>query len=284
MEPTAASRVSRPLVPSDLPWLAHTVYWSRFSDAERLRANQLMGLLVNELFLAIEEAIVLVGLAAVQGTLRDRALSARLDAVLADERRHSEWFSTFNRTYAPELYSTSGFCFISPPAWLLRGGRSLASLPGAWRVSAWLALVTEDWSVAFAEQLSALPVGSIDPAYQGLHRAHRQDELRHVAFDADLLAVARAGIDPVSAWCLARFARVLLAQVMRPRRGALAMVDRFIEEFPRWRIEQVGLRSAVVAVGRAPDYWRAKGVAAGLPMTREAAIAWGLRWDGAWDG
>jgi hypothetical protein len=274
----------RPLVPEDLPWLAHTGYWQRFDHAERLRANRLMGQLINELCLALERGLVGVGLRAAldaPALAREPGLRERLTAMLADEERHARWFAAYNHAVDPALYGADGFALIAAPIALRRFGVSVARAPGAWRAAAWLALATEEWCCELARVLADAPCGELgerDAAYLHLHTAHAREEMAHVDLDAELLAAASRGLPPFGRALLVRFARAALGALMRPRRGAARMIARFIEEFPRWRGERAAMTRSVIAVGGDPAYWRSRGVGGGLPRTTAAAAAWGASW------
>jgi hypothetical protein len=276
--------LTRPLVPEDLPWLAHTRYWQRLDHHERLRANQLMGLLVNELCLAVERGLIAVGMGEVRQLRQlwgQPVLRQRWDALLEDELVHATWFAAFNQGFAPELYEQDGWCFIAPPAALLRMAALLAAVPGAWRITAWLVLATEEWSCALAQALEHAPVGALGPrdgAFLQLHQRHAQDERSHILLDAELMAVAARDLPLPLRRGMVRLARSLMRQLMCPRRAAPRMIAHFVEEFPRWQPELRAMQQAVLAVGMDPGYWRAEGVAGDLPITTSTAATWGLEW------
>ena len=282
--PFAAIDRTCSLVPEQLPWLAHTDYWQRFDVIEQRRANQLMGLLINELCLALERGLVLVGLrqALMAPALRNLPiLRRRLSVMLADERRHAEWFASYNHLFAPEIYGIDGFHFVRLPPFFARLAGFAATLPGAWRLAVWLTLATEEWACALAVALNHEPCGNLGPrdeGYRRLHDAHCRDEQRHLELDAELLAVAAHGLPVGLRQAVVAVARIGLAQLMRPRRAAPAMLQRFVTEFPRWRSELPGLMAAVSKVGATPDYWRTRGVGADLVMTTACAAEWGMRW------
>jgi hypothetical protein len=261
--------------------LAHTSFWPRFSRPERLRANQLMGLLVNELCLVVEHGLIQAGLSQAldsDALSRYPILRKRLVAMLAEEDRHSAWFCEFNHAFDPILYGATGFRFVSPPAFLKRLARRLAAAPGAWRLSAWLVMATEEWSCGLADVLEQEPNGELGPrdvAFQQLHAAHRRDERRHVVLDQDILDLAGDGLSRQAKRFIVAAARYGLEQLMRPRRAAPAMLARFVEEFPRWRPEQPDLIRQVLAVGARADYWHARGVAGRLHATAACAKSWG---------
>ena len=279
--PFGAVDRSLSLVPDDVPWLAHTVFWLCFTADERLRANRLMGLLVNELTLALEHGLILAGLRRLlSGPLLDGepALHRRLTAMFADEQRHLRWFSAYNHAAEPGIYGQDGLCFMAPGP-VLRGlGQAAAAAPGAWGLALWLVLATEEWACGFAAMLAtaADPHGSArDEAYRRLHAAHRADELRHVTLDEELVDWLRQRIPGPFQRPLLSAARMALDQLMRPRRAAPAMLRRFVSEFPRWQSELSPMIRAVRAVGDDPRYWATQGVAARLPATTRAAAAWG---------
>ena len=277
-----------PLVPDGLPWLAHTPYWMHFDPAERLRANQLMGLLINELCLAVEETLIAVGLRPAIAALEaegESTLAARLTAMLAEERRHSGWFSGFNHAYAPNLYGSDGFRYVAAPRWARGLGRLSAHVPGAWCACAWLVLATEDWACAFASQLDRAAAGGapIDTAYLALHRAHLREEREHVTIDAMVVAFAQRRVVPALRRPLVVAAHRLVHAAMRPRRAAPRMLSDFVDEFPRWRAELPGMTRAVLRVGRTAAYWRSPMVALRLDATAACAGRWGASWTGVDD-
>lgn len=280
---------TRPLVPERLPWLAHTSFWSSFDDRERLRANQLMGLLVNELCLLVEHGLILNGLAQAcrAAPIRENtAVSRRMRAMLSDERRHACWFKHYNRSFAPEIYDATGMRFIDPPTYLRRTARLFSAIPGVWRITSWLVLATEEWSCRLAEAVTGTNRESsdCDPAFRQLHAAHRRDELRHVNLDQDVLSVAARGIPPAVRRLVVAAAHAGLAQIMRPRRAAPAMVRQFVKEFPRWNKDLPQMVREVRAVGARTDYWRDQGVQGRLTATERCAAQWGLAWPEALNG
>jgi hypothetical protein len=275
---------SKPLVPEALPWFAHTPFWSRFTTTEQVRANQLMGLVINELCLSLELGLIRVGMGAAMTTRqvgRDRRLQQRLDGLFADETRHAHWFTTFNQTFAPELYGQNGFHFLAPSRAICRLGTALAHLPGAWHISAWLVLAIEEWACGLADRIEREPLGPLGPrdaAFVALHRAHRREELRHVPIDAELIAASRTTIPRhLQPWTV-RLVHTCLLQIMRPRRAAPRLVAQFVREFPRWRAEQPAMTAAVKSVGAQTDYWNRDAIGAVTPLTVATAAAWGWSW------
>jgi hypothetical protein len=273
-----------PLVPEQLPWLAHTNYWQSFSLAEKLRANQLMGLLINELCLALERGLVLGGLRQALSTpaLHQRPeLQQQLMNMLADERRHAAWFAAYNHAFAPEIYGENGFRFVNIQLPYQQLVAQSASFPGAWRLATWLAMATEEWACALAESLKHEPAGELgkrDIGFYRLHHAHREEERSHLALDAELLTAAAQGLPRPVRRGVVGLARFGLAQLMKPRRAAPAMLSYFVSEFPRWQEELPGLIKAVAQVGATPKYWRSRGVAVNLTATTACAAAWGMSW------
>lgn len=269
-----------PLLPAGVPWLAHTRFWPHFTDEERLRANRLMGLLVNELALVVEHGLILAGLRRLaRGPLLDGepALHRRLVAMFADEERHARWFAAYNHAAEPEIYRQGGLHFMAPGNRLRFLGEAAAAAPGAWGLAVWLVLATEEWACGFAAMLATPdPHGAPrDEAFRRLHAAHRADELRHVDLDEELVAWLRRRIPGMFQRPLLGVARMALDQLMRPRRAAPAMLRRFVGEFPRWRRDLPELISAVRTVGDDPRYWATQGVTARLPATTRAAATWG---------
>lgn len=273
--------LDRPLVPDGLPWLQHTAAWTGLTAAERRRANQLMGLLVNELCLAVERGVIAVGLRRAARLPRQRRMLA---ALFADEARHARWFAAYNRAAAPGLYAAGDFRFLEPPRALVTLGRIVARLPGAWIACAWIALATEEWACNFARRV--LADDDLDPAFRALHRAHLADEARHVADGRALLHAATARVPRALRRPLVTLARRAVAAAMRPRRAAPHLLAQLAEEFPRLRPELPRLVRAVRAVGRSDAYWRRPAVAAAWPACAAAARAWGAHWpaEGAADG
>jgi hypothetical protein len=276
---------SHPLVPEDLPWLAHTIYWKRFSHIERLRANQLMGLLVNELGLAVERGLIGAGLQHLQHLPLVRTqpeLMARWHELRDDEERHASWFAAFNHHFAPEIYGPAGWCFIAPAPWMIGLAKCCAGFPGAWRITIWLVLATEEWSCGLAQALAEEPIGELgarDADFVRLHGMHAREERRHLRVDEQLLALAAAGVPVTMRRAVVGLVRVMVAQLMRPKRAAPLMIDRFVEEFPRWRSESAAMLHAVRVIGKDPNYWQSQGVTTTWPITSRTALEWGLAWN-----
>jgi hypothetical protein len=243
-----------------------------------------MGLLVNELCLAVERGLIAVGMGDLRRLARLRRqpwLLQRWEVLLAEEQVHETWFAGFNQQYAPDLYGREGWRFIAPSTALLRLAARLAAVPGAWRVTAWLVLATEEWSCDLARVLQHAPEGILgmrDTAYVQLHQRHAHDERRHVALDSELMTMSERELPAPVRWGMVRLAESLMRQLMYPRRAAPSMIACFVEEFPRWQPQLREMQQAVLAVGRDPSYWRAHGVAGALPITIATAAKWGLEW------
>ena len=275
---------NRPVVPEDVAWLAHTRYWHQFTVTEQIRANQFMGLVINELCLALELGLVNIGLHAAMTAKEVRSnsnLGLRLTSLFADEERHALWFTAYNQAFAPELYVGTGFHFLTPSPTMRQMGMTLARVPGAWRVSAWLVLAIEEWSCGLAERFDREPEGPLgkrDSAFLSLHLAHYREEQRHVAIDAELINRSRQRVPHWFQPWFVRFVHTCVQQIMRPRRSVPTMITQFVSEFPRWRPEYKNMVRDTLAVGRHPDYWNRSSIGHSTPVTIAQASAWGWKW------
>jgi hypothetical protein len=261
--------VKRPYLPeafTPLSW--HPLYRSLTRD-ERVRYNQLTGLLYNEHFQVFERDFFERLLAAIDDghRLAHRAdLRSSLEASHRDEIRHRGMFHCFAQRHAGELYRGRQLHFID----IGRTGRRVVGLLARRGVLVPfnLRLLTqiETYSCRLAERVLADGrdgLGERDEDYRTVHRLHLRDEMRHVDVDIDLIAFVDLARAPHwSVWedaIVARLFRTLIA----PRRATARIIARLAHEYPRLQPRRHDLLQAAYAGSRHPG-WRAwhDGVAA----------------------
>lgn len=277
---------ARPFVPDSVVWLASTTWWRQFSDEEKITANRLMGLLVNDLFLVIERDMIGPMLTSVGRDRRMRCHPSLRRALLGfadEERRHVRWFAAFSAGHAARhaaghaarhaagntsVNRRSACAVLSYPRWLSVVSRCAGRTP-CWRLWWWAVLITEEWTTIFAAQVAQAHGGNsgpIDAVYAQLHATHLRHERRHVAIGNALAPLWRKA----PPWVLslsARFSTAMVRQLLVPRRSITRMIALFVQAHPRWAEKSATMVEACLHIGSDAAYWRQV-----LPM-KDAPVA-----------
>lgn len=225
---------SRPFLSERLTPVYYTPGYATLTEPEKLRYNQITAMHFNELIAFFETTFSGV----LEAVLESRAFSlpAELrEAVVQfaeDERRHTQMFRDLN--------------LASEPAWYARGPHHLvqASKAGVWILSRvarrpdlfpavlWVMLVMEEKALAMARDVLR-EQESLEPHYVAVHRAHLEDEVRHVQVDWHLLERLYPGRPRGVRELNARFFGFLVGRYfLAPDRAARAVLGALVREQP----------------------------------------------------
>jgi hypothetical protein len=185
----------------------------------------------------------------------DRPLAACLEAFIAEERRHTEWWRRLNRLSDPALYTKSDQAIIRLPAAAKFVLRRLAIRPRAFPLVFWVMLALEERSLEISRRCMSLPDDEIEPRYLAIYRAHLAHEVRHVQIDWHLIERYYAGRSGM----IRRLNATLFRSAVRrfflpPTRSAVRVLDRLVAEHPELEPLIVAMRRQLVQVGSDPAY------------------------------
>jgi hypothetical protein len=256
------------------PSLAPLGYASIFAEltpAQQRRYNQLAALLNNELILFFEQELgapVLSALLRRSGTLPPE-LAASLHLFLEEERQHSRMFRRLNRLAEGRWYESSDYHVLRLPKTTLFLLRQVASRPLLLPMVFWVMLLMEERSLLISKRYAAMDPEVIDPQFSAIHRAHAEDEVRHVQIDWHLL---ERFYQDRPAWARRLNARLLEAFVaglfLKPRRANVRLVDLLIAEFPDLQPLRPRLVQAVHDLADNPGYLRMMYSPESTPISR----------------
>jgi hypothetical protein len=251
----------RPFIPEKFTQLYHTPLYETLSREQRLAYNQLSGLSGNEHFMLFESGFtnrVISRLTRHPLVLRDPELAQCLHLMLQEELRHCEMFRQLNQHCRPELYQNQAYYFtrMSRLESLLLW--CLTHIPGQLIFLLWLVLIIEEHSnhisgAALAQQPNE-SLGSLEPNFIKVHRAHLQDEIRHVHIDARLLSLLTDQASRVSRKSSAFALKSLLMEIMTPKRAGLAVIRMLAIKHPELASRCSQLQAAVLALKIDPGF------------------------------
>ncbi len=251
----------RPFMPVAFTHLSGSREYAALTPAQRLRYNQLCGLMTAEQFVGFERDVIYPAFRRIgrePAIARDQDLSRRLTAMLDDERRHRRMFRDLLARAWPQVYARGGSCFVRLGG-LERGAcRAPVATRGGALVLIWLALLIEEHSLNVSLAMLGGDSGGLGPPdreFVRIHRLHLRDEARHLPIDlAVLTRCYDRQPDPIrraQAWLFRRIMR----DATTPKRANLLVIDRLIAEFPELEPRRQRLIAVVREESRhqAPD-------------------------------
>lgn len=222
---------SRPFAPETLAQLYYAPSWELLDADDRREYARVVGLALAEMFIFLEEMLLVPAVAAFAAKRRktlDPALLACLNDFVEEERVHSEMFKRLLAAADP----------AAGPARKPRvyGGRVLVNLalrtmmrfPEVFICWIWLAQFFEERTIDLFRQYQAAP--EVEPLFTAVHRAHMVDETRHVSIDHHLVAAlwdpAPLWLRRVNVWLLSRILGLFTAPTTSPTQAVAAMIAR----------------------------------------------------------
>ncbi len=246
--------MTRFLVPESFTPFYFTPIYHEFTRAEKLRYNQLFGLVYNEQFVFYESTLSRYLLTPVLENNRYASLHGIIREFRADEMQHAELFSTLNRCIDPILYANSNLNFIQLPAAVHAMWRFFAGRPEWFPFILWLIAVLEE-RAAYLSRGIIKERDRLEPLMVEVYQAHLADESNHFDYDEALLDRFwydnRSWVRSVNAWI---FQHVFTEYFTTPKRTALRVVDKWLEAFPHWCSRRQELHDALCKLDDDSDY------------------------------
>ena len=168
--------------------LYYTRSYDELTAGQRLRYNQLTGMLSNELIALLETELLTAALQAIESARpHDAELVAAVRRFRDDEQRHAEMWRRLNRLSEPAWYADRDRYLARVPSPAIALARALARRPSTFPVVLWVQLAQEERSIDMSRRSLALPLDRLEPRYRAALQAHVQDEVRHVQIDWHLI-------------------------------------------------------------------------------------------------
>jgi membrane-associated phospholipid phosphatase len=232
---------SRPFMPEAFTYLHGSASYARLSARQRLRYNQLCGVMTAEQFVAFEQDVIFRCISTLRedpAITADRALTRRLDVMLADESRHAAMFRDLLLKAMPEIYRQRDRYFIRLN-WFERliAERAARTRSGVLTLL-WFSLAIEEHSVALSRAMigdDTGTLGPLEPTFVTTHRHHLADELSHLPVNQALIERAFDTKGASARRRLAWIFALVLRNIARPSRANVRVVDHLIAEFPELR-------------------------------------------------
>lgn len=248
----------RPFLCETLTPLYYTGIYSELAPEHALRYNQITGLAFNEIIGFFETHFAQPILAAL--VTRPGLPDALIDAMTRfaeEERRHTVAFRALNRLSEPGWYAGGDHYLLRPRPAALAALRWVTGHPELFPAVIWIALVMEEKSLATSRALIRAGDGVIEPHFLAVHRAHLQDEVRHVQLDWHMLDHLYAGRGRWLRRANARLFCFLLTRFfLSPAHAGRRAVEILIAERPELSPLAPRLLGALAALERDPEYHR----------------------------
>lgn len=245
---------TRPFVPATFTPLFYTPLYAELTAEQRLRYNQLHGGYCNEQIMFFEKFIaenVLSGLLRVEAAA---PLWPQLRLFLEEERRHARMFRDLNRLCLPRLYAGREFHFVEISFGLKLLLRAVTPRPWFFPLFVWLMLAQEERAVFLGREVLRLKE-ELDPNFVAVQRAHLADEIGHVRWDQEILAVTWNARKTLFRRVHAALLRAVLREfVITPKRANLRVVAELAREFPELAPRLPEMRRALLALGHSLEW------------------------------
>ena len=233
--------------------LFHTPVYAALPPAARMRYNQLHALYFNEQIAFFEQEMLSPALRALARAGLPEPLARGVREFHDDEQRHTAVFRALNRRCAPEFYSRDDYFFIGVGPRQRGVVRALSGRPRLFPLLVWLALMQEERSLYYSK--GCLERAGLELQFVAAHRAHLADEVRHVAWDEQLLDWLWPRTKPFLRRANARLLNWLVGEFFfLPKRSGLRVVEQLVREFPE--VDGGVLRRAMSSLGENDAYRR----------------------------
>ncbi|HEX6899373.1 MAG TPA: diiron oxygenase [Thermoanaerobaculia bacterium] len=241
-------------IPEELTPLFYTPSYGDLTAEQRLRYNQLHALYFNEQIMFFERALCCRILEALLREPWPDRVAAGLREFRDEERRHTEMFLRLNRLCAPRLYAGRDFHFVQVPAAWRVVLRWAVDHPVLFPLFFWLMLLQEERALFYSKRYIRQRE-TIEPSFVKAHRLHLADEVRHVAWDGELIDALWRRARPWRRRLNARlFAWMLEEFFGTPKRAQLRVVDELGRERPELRGRLPGMRRQLLALSKDEGY------------------------------
>jgi hypothetical protein len=237
--------------------LAYSPIFAELTEPQRLRYNQLVGLMQNEIICFFEQEFatrVLPALLRPEAAVPDD-LARALRQFLEDERQHTQLFRSLNRLARPAWYARSDYHILRLPRSFRRLLGFFAARPATFPFVYWVMLIMEERSLLMSRRYAAMDAATLEPHFADVYRAHLEDEVRHVQLDWHLLERFYQSRPNWLRWLNARLLEAfVLGLFLKPRRANVRLVELLIEEFPELKPRRAELVRAVHELTTNPGY------------------------------
>lgn len=246
--------LSRPFIHEEFTPLYHTPLYTRLSDAQRLRYNQLSGMKVNEQFMLFERDFADRILAKLH---RHPALATRPDIIaclrtmMKEEQCHHDMFRDLNQACLPEVYAHTDRYFSKLSCLETLSIRLATSMYQHLTCLLWFLLAVEEYSVGLSRAMmrssQTETLGMLEPTFQRVHAEHVKDEIRHVHIEAQLVDACFASRGKISRCVNAYLFDVLMTYVAIPH-AAVGIIAHLVAEYPELAPLQRELIASVLSL------------------------------------
>lgn len=248
--PATTIDFAKRFIPEHITPLFHTESYAVLTAEQRLRYNQLHALYFNEQTIFFESAMARHILADfLKGNL-GAGLKRGLQKFIAEEAEHSAMFRELNRKCAPAVYGQNDFYFVRVPAvagtllqFVVKHARWFPFL-------LWVLLIQEERAYFYAQQFLSESAG-LEPNFVATQRRHLADEVGHIGWDEELLDLVWPEV-PLR-WRninAQMFTAMMREYFTTPKRSAMRVIDRFIEDFPELKTRQSRMHYELLQLGR----------------------------------
>lgn len=252
---------SLPFYPEQFTQLFHTPLYTTLNDQQRLSYNQFCGMSGNEHFMLFESGFtnrVMTKLAGHPLVKRDPALYQCLQIMLEEERRHSAMFRELNLRCLPQIYHKQAYHFTRMSFLEQALLWTVTSMPQHLIFLIWLVLIMEEHSNHIARRTLSEPdtetLGPLEPNFIKTHKAHLQDESRHVHIDARLLTLFIDHASQLKRKTNAHVMRSMLLEILTPKRAGLRIIRFLIQKHPELADRSQQLLTTVRALKIDPGF------------------------------
>jgi hypothetical protein len=250
--------LSRWFVCPTLTPLYYAPIYAALEERHQLRYNQLTALSFSELIVLFETTFAASVLAAISRSRRqaiDRPLVDCLEAFIAEEREHTDWWHCLNRLSAPKLYAETDRAIIRVSTFAQDLLGRLTNHPFAFPFVYWVMLALEERSLDISRRCLRMPVDRIEPRYLAVYRAHLSHEVRHVQIDWHLIerfyAERSSAVRQLNAWLF----RVAVRRFfLPPTRTAARVISQLVIEHPELECDRPCMLRQLRQVGGDPAY------------------------------
>lgn len=251
---TSSVDYSRHFIPEHFSPLFYTPVYAELTDEQRLRYNQLHGCYCNEQIMFFEKFVAENVLTGLLRTRDAKPLLPQLRVFLEEERRHAQMFYDLNRLCLPRLYEREEIHFVKIPFGLRVLLDWITPHPWFFPLFVWLMLLQEERAVFLGREILRLKE-EIEPHFVALQRVHLGDEIGHVQWDQEILALIWSKATRRFRKLNAAMLRGILREfIITPKRANLRVVAELVSEFPELTPRLPEMRLALLALAHNRDW------------------------------